>query len=176
MCFCLDAIALRSGFTNGQGHILLDNLLCSGYETSLFDCIDPSRIGVSDCTHAEDAGVLCSGTTCLHGSIRLSGSTATQGRVEICHNNVWGAVCAKSWDKLDALVVCRQLGLPTVSTKALKLPTDNMSTVQNYNYQMKCSGSESGLIDCPTEKLDYSDCFQSGHAGVSCDEGTYVNI
>ena len=151
----------------------MDDLQCSGHETSLFDCIDLSRIGINDCTHAEDAGVRCSGTTCPHGTVRLSRDTTTQGRVEICHNNVWGAVCAKSWDRLDALVVCRQLRLPTVSTQALKLPTD-ASTVQNYYHSMNCSGSESRLIDCPTENVDYNDCFQSGDAGVSCDAGTYI--
>ena len=60
-------------------------------------------------------------TTCTDGELRLAnGLTQYEGRVEICFNNTWGAVCGSAYDyyyyyysfgESEAAVVCRQLGL-----------------------------------------------------------------
>lgn len=49
------------------------------------------------------------------GRVRLiDGVSSYEGRVDICHNGVWGTICRSSWNYQDAAVVCRQLGFTSV--------------------------------------------------------------
>jgi len=53
-----DAIAYSGAFFGtGSGPIHLDDVACTGSEAALINCTyDPSTV---DCSHLEDAGVLC---------------------------------------------------------------------------------------------------------------------
>ena len=58
-CFLSTDATAYSGATFGQGSsliIALDDVSCIGEEASLFSCTGTAN---HDCTHAEDAGVLC---------------------------------------------------------------------------------------------------------------------
>ena len=47
----------------------------------------------------------------------VDGASPYEGRVDICHNGVWGTICRNSWNYQDAGVVCRQLGFTSVGNR-----------------------------------------------------------
>ena len=56
-------------------------------------------------------------SNCTTGEIRLTdGTTQYEGRVEVCINGVWGAVCDNGWDTAEANAVCHQLGYLGINT------------------------------------------------------------
>ena len=47
----------------------------------------------------------------LDGAMRLiGGQRNSEGRVEYCSGGVWGTVCGRYWDAVDASIVCNYLG------------------------------------------------------------------
>ena len=46
--------------TSINSSILLDNLVCSGQESTLLECVH-NPVGEHNCDHSEDAGVRCEG-------------------------------------------------------------------------------------------------------------------
>jgi hypothetical protein len=54
----LGAVALTSGFVNGNDQIWLNNVTCNGTEAKLIDC-PANPLGNYGCSHSNDAGVLC---------------------------------------------------------------------------------------------------------------------
>ena len=50
-------------------------------------------------------------SSCVDGEVHLvNGSISQEGRVEVCVNGIWGTICGTGWNKIDAFVVCKQLG------------------------------------------------------------------
>ncbi|XP_067393325.1 lysyl oxidase homolog 4 isoform X3 [Emydura macquarii macquarii] len=123
-------------YGRGEGPIWLDNVRCTGTESSLAEC-DSNGWGVSDCHHGEDAGVVCAGrhppgaATLGHApglqlqgrkleEVRLKPVLAwaklsmpvSEGVVEVQHEGRWRQVCDAGWTRNNSRVVCGTLGFP----------------------------------------------------------------
>jgi len=61
--FILDGVEVLTGsqFDHGTGPIFLDQLGCTGTETSLLQCSQFADLGLYSCDHSQDAGVRCIG-------------------------------------------------------------------------------------------------------------------
>ena len=51
---------VRAAFGRGRGPIFLDDVDCNGTELQLTSCRNIG-VGIHDCLHSEDAGVVCAG-------------------------------------------------------------------------------------------------------------------
>ncbi|XP_074128215.1 scavenger receptor cysteine-rich type 1 protein M130 isoform X5 [Sminthopsis crassicaudata] len=147
-------------FGAGTGPIWLDDMNCSGNESSLWQC--PSKDwGQHECRHKEDAGVFCS------GKLRLQGGDKCSGRVEVWHEGSWGTVCDDSWDLADAEVVCRQLGCGSALGASVEAAF-GQGTGPIWLNNIHCKGNESSLWDCTADLWGQADCGHKEDAGVRC--------
>lgn len=104
-------------------------------------------------------------------------SNASSGRVEVCYNGSWGTVCDDQWDITDATVLCQQLGYQ----RALGAYGNSYYGAGTGNVLMdnvRCTGSEHRLQDCPFKGWGVHDCGNTHEhdAGVQCKGGSPTNF
>ncbi|XP_054872022.1 deleted in malignant brain tumors 1 protein-like [Amphiprion ocellaris] len=139
---CGTVIEAKRGafFGEGKEQIWLDDVQCTGSESSILKC--PHRaLGVNNCGHGEDAGVVCSDFVRL-----MNGSNRCNGRVEVYQGGHWKKVCSSDWTKEDADVVCREIscGSPLSQT----IPS-HFGEAHNLNgVKTQCVGNESSISEC----------------------------
>ncbi len=129
---------------------------------------------------------------CTQGDVRLvGGDNEFEGRVEVCNSNAWGTVCDDLWDTTDGDVVCTQLGygngklikktlwnsfikiirrfcLFVTATRAPSQAFFGAGTGDIVLDNLQCVGTESRLIDCPSNGINIHNCAHFEDAGVTC--------
>uniref|UniRef100_A0A8C9P7Y5 Lysyl oxidase homolog n=1 Tax=Spermophilus dauricus TaxID=99837 RepID=A0A8C9P7Y5_SPEDA len=161
----------------GMGPIHLNEVQCTGTEKSIIEC--KLNTEAQGCSHEEDAGVRCNIPVMgFQKKLRLNGGrNPYEGRVEVLTERngslVWGTVCGENWGIVEAMVVCRQLGLGFASNAFQETWYwhGNVYTNKVVMSGVKCSGTELSLAHCRQDEDVV--CPQGGvqyGAGVACSE------
>lgn len=104
---------------------------------------------------------------CNPGNVRLvGGSSANEGRVEICFNSTWGTVCDNYWDNIDAEVVCQQLGYSFRNAEAFINASFGQGSGFIHLDNVRCTGTELLLLSC--NYTSNQNCNHFKDAGVRC--------
>ncbi|KAI4883225.1 hypothetical protein NFI96_020267, partial [Prochilodus magdalenae] len=152
-------------FGPGSGPIWMDDVDCSGLESSLKNCRSAGW-GKHNCDHSKDVGVICSG-------VRLVGGSRCSGRVEVLHGETWYTVCDAAFDQQEAEVVCQELacGLPV---EVLGGAAFGRGEGQVWSEELQCRGNESQIHSCPTSTSLKHNCSHDSDVGLVCTVGVQL--
>ncbi|XP_076454752.1 uncharacterized protein LOC143289600 isoform X2 [Babylonia areolata] len=158
-----------SHYGEGQGTIWLDQVACSGAESSLFQCAH-AGVGIHDCKHSEDVGVDCAPANASSLTlVRLvNGTRPSEGRLEVSIGGVWGTVCNNGFDVTDASVVCSMLNFTGGSHTVAEGGQFEPGTGPIWMDNVDCTGSEGSLFLCPHRGPGHHDCSHAQDVGLVC--------
>lgn len=132
-------------FGQGKDEIWLDDVQCTGLETSILNC--PHRpFGENNCGHGEDAGVICSENVRV-----VNGSNRCNGRVEAFHEGHWKRACNSDWGKEEADIVCREISCGTAIIQTV--PPYYGEAHNLVGVKTTCFGNESSISNCAIQEL-----------------------
>jgi len=143
----------------------------TGTQTWTFKCSCPTPSPTSSPTTPSPTQSPTSslGACTTEGEIRLvDGPSANIGRLEVCHDGVWGTVCDDRFSGVDGRVVCLQLGYSPVA----KLSSGTYSVSDNQQPiwldDVQCDGSESDLTSCSHAGWGMDNCGHHEDVNIEC--------
>ncbi|XP_046558987.1 scavenger receptor cysteine-rich type 1 protein M130-like [Haliotis rubra] len=144
-------------FGFGVGRIWLDDVSCSGTESSLASC-SHNPWGANGCSHSEDVGIICDPSDI---TMKLTPSYK-RGLLQVFHSGSWGTVCDDGFGPVEAAVVCRALGY------GLGNVIDVSSSNKMWLDDVQCTMLDTDLKDCKHRPWGTHNCGASDAVGVEC--------
>ncbi|XP_035474116.1 deleted in malignant brain tumors 1 protein [Scophthalmus maximus] len=135
-------------FGEGKHEIWLDDVQCTGHETSILKC--PHKpLGENNCGHSEDAGVVCSEAVRV-----VNGSNRCNGRVEVFHDGHWKRVCRSDWETQEANIVCQEINC---GSPVIQPVTPFLGEARNLDaVKPNCIGNETSISQCRLQEIKAS--------------------
>ena len=149
---------------------------CVDCRTGDTRCLDEEQTQVCGADNTWDDGPICSdgcvdGGCAGDGEVRLvDGQRPGEGRVDVRHNDEWGAVCSGNFTARSAQVVCRQLGLPTTGAHVRYGRPFGRHEGRDWVRLISCSGDEAELSACRHAEWGEVNC-NGASAQVVCTDG-----
>ncbi|XP_052683494.1 deleted in malignant brain tumors 1 protein-like isoform X2 [Crassostrea angulata] len=156
----------NAAYGEGSGPIWLNNVICSGSETSIKEC---KHTGWRShyCDHSEDVSINCLPPD--EGLVRLvGGPTQYEGRLEVSKFGRWGTVCDDYLNNNLSVVVCRSLGLPWKTSEAYRNAAYGEGSGPIWLYNVNCSGSETSITECKHKGRGSHYCWHSEDVSINC--------
>uniref|UniRef100_A0A673YMP6 Lysyl oxidase homolog n=1 Tax=Salmo trutta TaxID=8032 RepID=A0A673YMP6_SALTR len=184
-----------SKYGKGEGRIWFDNVQCNGKEKTLALCTS-NGIGVSDCKHTEDVGVVCSDkripgfkfiNSMANNSLNIQVEDVrirailssyrkrvpvTEGYVEVKDGGKWKQICDVEWTKHNSRVICGMFGFPgerKYNARVYKMFARRRKP-SYWDYSVNCTGNEAHVSSC---KLGHA---MAAKANSTCGGGTPVVV
>ncbi|KAM5174137.1 LOW QUALITY PROTEIN: scavenger receptor cysteine-rich domain-containing protein DMBT1-like [Callospermophilus lateralis] len=162
---------ISAHFGEGSGPIWLDELNCTEEEAHVWQC--PSQgWGQHNCSHKEDAGVICSDFLALR---LVSEDQECAGWLEVFYNNTWGSICHSPMEPLTLSVICRQLGCGDTGTLDFLVPSREGSR-PHWVDGIRCRKTDTSLWQCPSDPWKHQSCSPKEEAHITCTESPQLRL
>ncbi|XP_072298074.1 scavenger receptor cysteine-rich type 1 protein M130-like isoform X2 [Eucyclogobius newberryi] len=156
-------ISTTPNYGHGSGRVWVDQIECSGRETSISQCSQQPFVDRT-CNITSLAGVVCLDSL----NVRLvEGSDSCSGRVEVLSGAVWATVCDADWTMEKAEVVCETIECGH-ATSAPGGAQYNPGTGPVIDTGDTCFTNGTSLHQCVKNGFKTSMCGHERDAGVAC--------
>lgn len=111
----------------------------------------------------------------------LGGPTSREGRLQVRVNGTWGTVCNYGWTRLDAALVCHQLGLVLNPDDWFLERSEIPQAGTNEDIllsNVRCDDDDTDITQCRAERsqdFEFS-CSHENDVGIRCYETSWAGV